>query len=166
MANKFNEETRMKVYNLNIDTSKPANQVVQMQQNATGMLSVAISNDGKYIRNLSCQMYDGANEIEATTSADNSFGFKVDVGAEPKHVKVVAKSTPMESIKEYIASYTPGTRPFTKFLTRVVIPAGTYSQDEFESLKQFGSSSGVITNLTIKGNIKGKANFDRISIIN
>ncbi len=153
----------MKVYNLNIDTSKPTNQVVQMQQNATGMLSVAISNDGAYIRNLSCQMYDGDNEIEATTSADASFGFKVDVGTEPKHVKVIAKSTPMESIKEYIASYTPGTRSFNKFVICIVIPAGTYRQDELESLKQFGASNGVVI-LSPKGNIEGKANFDRIAI--
>jgi len=133
----------MKVYNLNIDTSKPTNQVVQMQQNSTGLLSANITNDGKYIRNLSCMMYDGANEISASTESDNSFGFKVDVGAEPKHIKIEAKSTPIASIKEYVASYNPGTRFINQFIKRIVIPAGTYRQDEFESLKQFGNYSGM-----------------------
>jgi hypothetical protein len=154
----------MKIYKLNIDTSKPVNQVMQMQQNTTGVLSVAISNNGQYIRNLSCSMYDGSSEISAISEGDNSFGFKVDVGAEPKHVKAVAKSTPIESIKEYIASYTPGTRPINKFVKRIVIPAGTYRQDEFESLKQFGSYSGMLVILIPATNNEGKANFDRISI--
>lgn len=153
----------MKIYKLDIDTSKPVNQVMQMQQNATGMLSVSISNDGEYIRNLSCTMYDGANEIEATTSADASFGFKVDVDTEPKHVKVVAKSTPMESIMEYIASYTPGTRSIGQFVKKIVIPAGTYRQDEFESLKQFGSSVFQVVLSPVPGDDE-KANFDRITI--
>lgn len=150
----------MKVYNLNIDTSKPTNQVVQMQQGATGLLNANVTNDGKYIRNLSCTIYDGANEISATTSADNSFGFKVDVGTEPKHVKVVAKSTPLESIKEKIASFTPGTRAFPVSLKRIVIPAGTYRQDEFESLKQFGSYDGIPIILFPVAD--GEANFNRI----
>lgn len=145
----------MKLYKLNIDTSKPTNQVVQMQQNQRGLLSVNMTNNGKYIRNLSCTLYDGANEISATNG-----GFKVDVGAEPKSVKVVAKSEPMESIKEYIASYAPGNRTIAQYLKRIVIPAGTYRQDEFESLKQFGTYSGYPTILSQASG--GEANFDRI----
>lgn len=89
----------MKIYKLNIDTSKPINQVVQMQQNQTGLLSANVTNDGNYIRNLSCTLYDGANEISATDG-----GFKVDVGTEPKQVKVVAKSEPIICQMGYFVS--------------------------------------------------------------
>ena len=109
-----------------------------MQQGATGLLSATVTNNGKYIRNLSCTLHDGDNEISTTNG-----GFKVEVGAEPKRVKVVAKSEPIESIKEYIASYNPGAKLTTQFVKRIVIPAGTYRQDEFESLKQFGNYSGM-----------------------
>lgn len=153
----------MKIYNLNIDTSKPTNQVVQMQQGTTGMLSANITNDGKYIRNLSCTMYDGANEISASTGNDNSFGFKVDVDAEPKHVKIEAKSTPTESQYTYVANIGTGTRVKTVWLDIVHIPAGTYRQDEFASLKRFGSNSGM--QIIYYPKVAGTANFDRMQII-
>ena len=149
----------MKIYNLNIDTSKPTNQVVLMQQGATGLLNPNVTNGGKYIRNLTTKVYDGGVEVPSTEK-----GFKIDVGTEPKHVKVVASSTPMESIKEKIASFTPGTRPAQKFLKRIVIPAGTYRQDEFESLKQFGNYSGIPTILFDDLTYGGEANFNRIQI--
>lgn len=159
----------MKVYNLNIDTSKPTNQTVQMQQNATGMLSVAISNDGTYIRNLSCQMYDGDNEIEATTSADTSFGFKVDVSSEPKHVKVVAKSTPLESIREYVLSSTPGSRVKQYWLNQLVVPEGVYNQDEFAPILDLCNYPpkpypGTPKSLVLHGSSDGKANFKTIRL--
>lgn len=150
----------MKVYKLNIDTSKPTNQVVQMQQGATGLLSANITNDGKYIRNLSCTIYDGDNEISATTSADASFGFKVDVGAEPKHVKVVAKSTPMESIKEYIASYTAFNRTLNVQLTKLVLSVGTYTQDEFLPLLSQVPANSYFQTKWAKHS--GSANIDTI----
>jgi len=125
----------MKVYNLNIDTSKPTNQVVQMQQNATGLLSANITNDGKYIRNLSCTMYDGANEISATDG-----GFKVDVGAEPKHVKIEAKSTPVECSAQYIVSVSGAHRTKSVALNILQLEAGVYNQSEFYGIaKRFGN---------------------------
>lgn len=147
----------MKIYNLNIDTSAPVNQTVPMQQSSTGLLNLKVTNGGKYIRNLTTKVYDGGVEVPSTEK-----GFKVEVGTEPKHVKVVASSTPLESIKEEIASYTPGSKIVQKFLTRIVIPAGTYRQDEFESLKQFGTYSGYPTILFSAAD--GEANFNRISI--
>lgn len=153
----------MKIYNLNIDTSKPTNQVVQMQQGTTGMLSVNVTNDGKYIRNLSCTLYDGTNEIEATTSADTSFGFKVEVGTEPKHVKVEAKSILIESQYTYVANMGTGSRVKQVWCDKIRIPAGTYHQDEFESLKRFGNYSGMQVVFTPSEG--GQANFDRIQII-
>ena len=134
----------MKVYNLNVNVAQPVNQVVRMQQNSEGVLSVNVANDGKYIRNLSCQMFDGENEISAISEGDNTFGYKIGVGDTPKAVKVVAKSTPMESTKEYIASYTPGTRTINKALITLVVPAGTYRQDEFMALvDEFGYKGPV-----------------------
>ena len=155
----------MKVYNLNIDTSKPTNQVVQMQQNASGMLSVSISNDGAYIRNLSCQMYDGDNEIEATISADESFGFKVDVGTEPKHVKVVAKSEPYESTMEYVAVQGHSAKPQRKFFNKVQIKPGVYRQDEFKPLLKLVSNDGLDTRWHVYGSGLSDTNFDNIAFI-
>ena len=159
----------MKVYNLNIDTSQPTNQVVQLQRNQTGMLSVAISNDGKYIRNLSCQLYDGADEISASLSGDNSFGFKADVGAEPKHVKLVAKSTPLESIREYVLSSTPGNRLKQYWLIQLVVPEGVYNQDEFAPILDLYNYPpkpypGVPKSLVLHGSSDGKANFKTIRL--
>jgi len=116
----------MKFYNINIDTSTPVNQTVQMQQSATGLLNLNVTNGGKYIRNLTTKVYDGGVEVPSTEK-----GFKIGVGTEPKHVKVVAKSTPMESTKEVITSYTPFNRTIQVQLTRLVLPVGTYTQDEF-----------------------------------
>ena len=56
----------MKIYNLNIDTSKPTNQVVQMQQGATGLLNLNITNDGNTIHNLTTKVYDGGVEVPST----------------------------------------------------------------------------------------------------
>ena len=89
----------MEIYKLNIDTTKPASQVVQMQQNSAGILSIDVTNDGKYIRNLSCAIYDGETEITAS-----KYGYKVNVGTEPKHIKVSAKSVPCNSARAHIAS--------------------------------------------------------------
>lgn len=150
----------MKIYKLDIDVSKPTKQIMQMQQNATGLLSANVTNGGNYIRNLSCTLYDGANEIEATTSADTSFGFKVDVGAEPKYVKVVAKSTLLTSTKEYIASYTAFNRTMNVQLTKLVLPVGTYNQDEFLPLLSQVPANSYFQ--TVWAKHSGSANIDRI----
>lgn len=75
-----------------------------MQQNSEGVLSVNVSNDGKYIRNLSCAVYEGGNEISAIEEGDNSFGYRIDIGCDPKIVKVTANSKPYESVIEGVAS--------------------------------------------------------------
>ena len=128
----------MKIYKLNIDTSKPINQVVRMQQNQTGLLSANITNDGKYIRNLSCTMYDGDNEISATDG-----GFKIDVGAEPKQVKVVAKSEPI--MCEWEDAILQGSKRIKSIaVARLQLDAGVYSQDEFYGLAKYGSKFSFV----------------------
>lgn len=150
----------MKVYNLNIDTSKPTNQVVQMQRNATGLLSANITNDGKYIRNLSCTLYDGANEISATTSANASFGFKVDVSAEPKHVKIEAKSEP--TMCEWEVVIPEGNRRVQYVdLSRLQLDTGVYYQDEFYGLAKFGDKNGYNRIWVVKS---GTTNFAKLVI--
>lgn len=129
----------MEIYKLDIDTAKPTNQVLAMQQNSAGMLSVNVTNDGKYIRNLSVDVYDGDTEIEKS-----KYGYKVNIGTEPKHVKVVAKSTPEMSERQYILSAPAGTRVTSKYLIQLVLKSGVYNQDEFMPLLD-----GMPTNIGI-----------------
>lgn len=149
----------MKIYNLNIDTGKPTNQVVPMQQSATGLLNLKVTNDGKYIRNLTTKVYDGGVEVPSTEK-----GFKIDVGAEPKHVKIEAKSTPIESQYTYVANMGTGNRVKQVWCDKIHIPAGTYRQDEFESLKRFGINSEALVVFYLKSGPSGTANFDVIEI--
>lgn len=128
----------MKIYNLNIDTSKPVKKVMQMQQNETGLLKLNVTNDGKSIRNLTTKVYDGETEVPST---DN--GFKIDMGKNDKVVKIEAKSTPIMSEWEEIASHTTGNRMKTFYLSRLQLPAGTYKQEELLSLADKVSPDGV-----------------------
>lgn len=150
----------MKIYNLTLDTSKPINKIVQMQQNSEGVLSVSVANDGKYIRNLSCQMFDGEDEISAIADGDNSFGYKIDVGDTPKAVKVVAKSTPYESTCEYIAVKGEGTRISTAGFVVAQLKPGVYHQDEFLPLLKIVPNFGH--KLTLNLNSMSSANFQTI----
>lgn len=159
----------MKIYKLDIDTSKPIRKVMQMQQNSEGALSVNVSNDGKYIHNLSCALYEDGNEISAIAEGDNSFGYKLDVGETPHTVKITAKSTPIESIREYVLSSTAGSRPKSVWLVQLVIPEGVYNQDEFASVLDLYNLSptpieGLPKILFLNGASTGKANFERICI--
>ena len=115
----------MKIYNLDIDTSKPINQVMQMQQNETGLLKLNVTNDGNSIRNLSCIVYDGETEVPST---DN--GFKIDMGKNEKVVKVEAKSTPIMSEWQEIESYEGFNRTKQVGLNRLTLPVGTYKVKE------------------------------------
>lgn len=90
----------MKIYKLDIDTAQPVNQIVQMQQNTAGVLSVDVTRNGEYIRNLSCQIFDGETEIPACSAGDK--GFKLDIGDTPKYYTVKATATPIESVAQYI----------------------------------------------------------------
>lgn len=94
----------MKIYKLDIDTSKPIRKVVQMQQNATGALSVEVTNAGRPIRNLSCALYDGETALSAYAELSSGDGYKIYIGDTPKVVKFTAKSTPIESVAQYIAT--------------------------------------------------------------
>jgi len=91
----------MKIYKLDIDAAQPVNQIVQMQQNTAGVLSVNVTRNGGYIRNLSCQMFDGETEISACSAGDK--GFKLDIGDTPKHYTVKATATPYECSAAYVA---------------------------------------------------------------
>lgn len=149
----------MEIYKLNIDTTKPASQVVQMQQNSAGILSIDVTNDGKYIRNLSCAIYDGDTEITAS-----KYGYKINVGSEPKHVRIEAKSQPYECSAYYILSAPAGTRTKTIWTDKVQLKAGTYHQDEFASLVRFGNTTGIVTILSPYNTDGSKINFSRIYI--
>lgn len=153
----------MKIYKLDIDTSKPIRKVMQMQQNSTGLLSVDVTNDGKYIRNLSCSVYDGENEISATTAN----GYKIDVGTGNKAIKVVTKSEPIISMNQYIASITGSQRLKSVALNKVQIPPGVYDQDEFAFLTSFGVGDGpygVATILAVNTANLSATNFSKIAL--
>ena len=131
----------MKIYNLNIDTSKPVNQVMQMQQNSTGLLKLNVTNDGKSIRNLSCSVYDGETEVPST---DN--GFKIDMGKNDKVVKVVAKSEAIVCTFQKLVKNGSDRHTSQVFYSYMQLPAGTYRQEDlYEGLKKiFYMSSGTI----------------------
>ena len=155
----------MKIYKLDIDASKPIRKVVQMQQNSTGALSVDVSSDGKYIRNLSCALYDGDTELSAYTTTDVGAGFKIDMGADTKVVKLTAKSTPLESVCEYVAVEKAGGRLQTKALSCVQLEAGTYNQDEFYGLaNRFGSYSGIMSFIFPTPQTEANINVRRITL--
>jgi hypothetical protein len=67
----------------------------------------------------------------------------------------------MESTKEVIASYTPFNRTMQVQLTRLVLPVGTYTQDEFMPLltQVPPDNPGVV----IWSKRSGSANMDRIA---
>ena len=151
----------MKIYKLDVNVAKPVSKVVQMQQNSAGVLSVDVSNDGKYIRNLSCALYDGGAEASALSGGDNFVGFKLDVGAQPKHVKIVAKSEPLTTPSMYVVDRGSG-RPQTVWLTKLYIPAGTYTQDEF--MPYVKNYEGIVYPVTLAPAPLSAANFDKLMI--
>lgn len=152
----------MKIYKLDIDTSKPIRKVVQMQQNATGALSVDVSNDGKYIRNLSCALYDGDTELSAYATTDVGAGYKVDVGADTKVVKFTAKSTPIESVAQTILSATG--QPAQKALSAIQLEAGIYNQDEFYNIANVFGTNGLPTYLMPHASQADNINIKRIDV--
>ena len=117
----------MKIYNLNIDTSKPVKKVMQMQQNETGLLKLNVTNDGKSIRNLTTKVYDGETEVPST---DN--GFKINMGKNEKVVKIEAKSEPIMCQMGYFVSTGSGAGTKGFWLTACQLSEGVYSQDEFK----------------------------------
>ena len=149
----------MKIYKLDIDTSKPIRKVVQMQQNSTGALSVDVKNDGWTIRNLSCALYDGDAQLSAYATPDSGAGYKIDVGADTKVVKFTAKSIPIECSAQYIVK-NGTTRPGTKFLHYVQLSTGVYKQDEFYGLaERFGSKYGFMVGLSPTTDTLSNVNF-------
>ena len=150
----------MKIYNLDVDTSKPIRKVMQMQQNSTGALSVSISNDGKYIRNLSCALYDGDNEISAYATGDNSAGYKIDVGDATKLVKFTAKSVPTECSAQTYVGGSGNIKQY--FCEKIQLPAGTYNQDEFQNIVDVVGLHGFQIGLWPNSTSVSAVNFSRI----
>ena len=159
----------MKIYKLDIDTSKPIRKVVQMQQNSTGALSVDVSNDGKYIRNLSCALYEGDTELSAYATTDVGAGYKIDMGNETKVVKFTAKSVPTECSASVIKTVGTGTPIKHLWASRFQLGQGTYNQDEFASVvSQFANDAGEFgqVNWTVKDNIGySLTNLDKIAYV-
>lgn len=155
----------MKIYKLDIDTSKPIRKVVQMQQNATGALSVDVKNDGWLIRNLSCALYEGDTELSAYDEPSTGAGFKIDMGTDTKVVKFTAKSMPVECSAQYILSAPAGTRIKSAWLSQVQLEAGTYKQDEFYNLAaKLGDNYGMETKLIVHANDLSNVNFIQITL--
>ncbi len=152
----------MKVYKLHIDASRRVAQVVSMQQNSVGLLSVEVDNDGKYIRNLSVSVFDGDTEISATTEN----GFKIDVGhTQPKNIKVKAIATPLDSVREIVVNQGSGQGTKSIHLNMAQIPAGTYNQDEFYVLAPKRVSNTIATFLPVEAANLSSCNFSQIAII-
>ena len=154
----------MKVYNLNIDTSKPVNQVMQMQQNSTGLLKLNVTNDGKSISNLSCIVYDGETEVPSTGN-----GFKIDMGKNDKVVKIEAKSEAIVCTFQKLVQNGSDKRSSQVFFSYMQLPAGTYRQEDlYEGLKKIYYMSettiGIILSFYITAADAGKTNFRIISI--
>ena len=156
----------MKIYKLDIDTSKPIRKVVQMQQNSTGALSVDVSNDGWPIRNLSCALYDGETELSAYAELSTGAGYKIDVGADTKVVKFTAKSVLTECSASYIASVGTSGPMQTTALKQIQIDTGIYRQDEFNNVAfELGNiSAGVMTMLYVSSSDLSNANFEQIRL--
>ena len=134
-----------------------------MQQNSTGALSVDVSNDGKYIRNLSCALYDGDTELSAYTTTDVGAGYKVDVGADTKVVKFTAKSVPTESVAQTILSASG--QVASKTLSAIQLEAGIYNQDEFYNIANvFGSNNGHTVILIPHTSQADNINIKRIDV--
>lgn len=76
---------------------------------------MSMTNNGKYIRDLSVSVFDGDTEIQPETE----YGFPVEVGTDAKNVKVVAKSEPIMSEWEEIVSSTDGNRAKNFLLKRL-----------------------------------------------
>ena len=154
----------MKVYNLNIDTSKPVNQVMQMQQNSTGLLKLNVTNDGKSISNLSCIVYDGETEVPSTGN-----GFKIDMGKNEKIVKIEAKSESIVCTFQKLVQNGSDKRPSQEFFSYMQLPVGTYRQEDlYEGLKKIYYMSettiGIVLQIYIGADDTNKTNFRIISI--
>lgn len=152
----------MKIYKLDIDTSKPIRKVVQMQQNATGALSVDVTNDGWPIRNLSCALYEGDTQLSAYDEPSSGAGYKIDMGTDTKVVKFTAKSEPVECSAEYIVK-NGTTRLQGRFFNYVQLSTGVYKQEEFYRLaERFGNKEGVIVDVKPTATTLSNVNFDLI----
>lgn len=152
----------MKIYKLDIDTTKPIRKVIQMQQNSTGALSVDVKNDGWPIRNLSCALYDGETELSSYAELPSGSGYKLDVGDEMKVVKFTAKSTPIECSASYVVNMGTGSIQ-TRTAIQVELSAGTYRQDEFNNVaRTLGDTAGVTKTLYVHANDLSNTNFAKM----
>lgn len=154
----------MKIYKLDIDVAQPIRQVVQMQQNTTGALLVKATKDEHTLHNATIKLYDGETEIEPYATEGDYAIFKVDMGQETKNLKLKVEATPYTSTEKYCVNAGTGTVK-QSYCEKIQIPAGTYQQDEFMSLVQFGNYQGIPTVLYTPADQTNNANVNRIRLM-
>lgn len=90
----------MKIYNLNIDTSKPIRTVLNVPSNEEKYGIRVKATAGEYnVRNPLCQIIDGSTVIEATkTLDDGSFLFELTSGNTEREREVIARVIDMDEI--------------------------------------------------------------------
>lgn len=90
----------MKIYNLNIDTSKPIRTVLNVPSNAEKYGIRVKATAGEYnVRNPLCQIIDGSTVIEATKKLDDgSFLFELTSGNTEREREVIARVIDMDEI--------------------------------------------------------------------
>ena len=90
----------MKIYNLNIDTSKPIRTVLNVPSNAEKYGIRVKATAGEYnVRNPLCQIIDGSTVIDATKKLDDgSFLFELTSGNTEREREVIARVIDMDEI--------------------------------------------------------------------
>jgi len=90
----------MKIYNLNIDTSKPIRTVLNVPSNEEKYGIRVKATAGEYnVRNPLCQIIDGSTVIEATKKLDDgSFLFELTSGNTEREREVIARVIDMDEI--------------------------------------------------------------------
>ena len=126
----------MKIYKLDIDTSKPITQRLAIPQDADKYGLVVSANNGVHpIHNLSCTIYDGDNTLTPSkTLNDGSLLFvmsSTDSGSRAVKVKIEAKPLLIEG-----ATLSGGAWDIVEY--NITIPAGTYYRDELDLMGYYG----------------------------
>lgn len=126
----------MKIYKLDIDTSKPITQRLAIPQNCDKFgLVVSSTTNGHPTRNLSCAIYDGDETLTPSkTLDDGSLLFvmsSTDSGSRAVRVKLEAKPLLIEG-----TTLSGGAWDFVSY--DLAIPAGTYYRDELDLMGYYG----------------------------
>lgn len=126
----------MKIYKLDIDTSKPITQRRAIPQDADKYGLVVSANNGKHpIHNLSCTIFDGDETLTPSkTLDDGSLLFvmsSTNSGSRAVKVKLAAKPLLIEG-----ATLSGGAWDIVSY--DLAIPAGTYYRDELDLMGYYG----------------------------